>query len=78
MVGGAKSRLESNPIPARDAQRAQKKFCAHQNPETPQRLTEPDLPLRVLVSPAEARISSGLLQGQGLWLQQTWITKRVA
>ena len=62
---GAKSCLESNPIPTRDAQRTQTKLCAHQNPETPQRLTKPDLPLRVLVSPVEARISSGLLQGQG-------------
>ena len=30
------------------------------------------LALSVWVSPAEARVSSGLLQGQGLWLQQTW------
>ena len=36
-VGGAKSHLESNPIPARDAQRVQKNPCAHQDPETPQR-----------------------------------------
>ena len=32
MVGGAKSCLESNPILTRDAQRAQTKPCAHQNP----------------------------------------------
>ena len=38
MVGGAKLHLESNPIPARDAQRAQTKSCAHQ--ETPQRLSQ--------------------------------------
>ena len=31
--------------------------------------TEPDLPLIVWVSPAEAWASSGLLQGQGLWVQ---------
>ena len=37
MVGGAQSHLESNPIPARDAQRAQTKPCVHQ--ETPQRLS---------------------------------------
>ena len=30
-----KMALESNPIPARDAQRAQKKPCVHQDPETP-------------------------------------------
>ena len=34
IVGEAKSRLESNPIPARDARRAQ------QNPETPQKLRQ--------------------------------------
>ena len=28
IVGGANSRLESNPIPARDAQRAQTNMCA--------------------------------------------------
>ena len=39
-VGGAKSRLESNPIPARNAQRAQTKPCAHQDPEAPQRLSQ--------------------------------------
>ena len=32
--------LESNPIPTRDAQRAQKKPCAHQDLETPQRLSQ--------------------------------------
>ena len=34
--------------------------------------TEPDLPLSVQVSPAEAQTISGLLWGQGLWLQKTW------
>ena len=32
--------LESNTIPTRDAQRAQTKFCVHQDPETPQRLIQ--------------------------------------
>ena len=40
MVGGAKSHLESNSIPARDDQRAQTKPCVHQDPETPQRLSQ--------------------------------------
>ena len=35
MVGGAKSCLELNPIPARDAWRAQTKTSVHQDPETP-------------------------------------------
>ena len=70
MVGGAKSRLESNPIPTRDAQRAHKKtLCPPRDPTE----TEPDLPLSVWVSPAEAWVSSGLPQGQGLWVQQTWV-----
>ena len=38
MVGGVKSHLESNSMPARDAWRAQTKSCAHQ--ETPQRLSQ--------------------------------------
>ena len=36
MVGGVKSRLEPNPITARDAWRAQTKPCVYQDPETPQ------------------------------------------
>ena len=40
MVGGVKLPLESNPIPTRDAWRAQTKPCAHQDPETPQSLSQ--------------------------------------
>ena len=32
MVGGAKSQLESNPVPTRDIRRAQTKPCAHLDP----------------------------------------------
>ena len=39
MVGGAKSHLESNPIPTRRSERSNIPG-AHQDPETPQRLTE--------------------------------------
>ena len=39
-VGGVKSHLESNPRPARNAQRAQTRPCAHQDPEAPQRLSQ--------------------------------------
>ena len=35
--------------------------------------TEPDLPLSFWVSPMEVQVSSGLLQGQRLWVQQTWV-----
>ena len=64
MVGGVKSCLESNPIPTRNARRAQTKPCAHQEPGTPQE-TKPDLPLSVQASSAEAWASSGLLRGRG-------------
>ena len=40
MVGGAKPHLESNPITARDARRAQTKLCVHQDPKAPQRLSQ--------------------------------------
>ena len=45
------------------------KPCAHQDPETPQRLSQNC----VWVSPLEVWVSSGLLQGQGPWVQQTWV-----
>ena len=41
------------------------KLCAHQDPETPQRLRQN----YVWVSPVEVWVSSGLLQRQGLWVQ---------
>ena len=40
--------------------------------------TEPDQPLNVSVSPAEAWFNSGLSRGQGLWVLQTWVTQHVA
>ena len=40
--------------------------------------TEPDLPLSVSASPVEAWAISGLPQGRGLWLQNTWEVPRVA
>ena len=45
-----------------------KPFCTPDQTET-----EPDLPLSVQVSPVEVWVSSGLPQGQGLWMQQTWV-----
>ena len=45
------------------------KPCVHQDPETPQRLRQNC----VWVSPVEVRVSSGLPQGQGLWVQPTWV-----
>ena len=78
MVGGAKSCLESNPIPTRDTWRAQTKPCVHQRPHRDPTETEANLPLHVWVSPVEAQVSSALPQGQGLWLQQTWNTWQVA
>ena len=63
MIGGAKSRLESNSIPARDTQRAQTNLVHTRT----QRLSQNS----VWVSPVEIRVSSGLLQGQRLWVRQT-------
>ena len=45
------------------------KPCVHQDPETPQRPSQNC----VGVSPVEVQVSSGLPQGQGLWVQQTWV-----
>ena len=45
------------------------KPCAPQDPETPQRLSQNC----VRMSPVEVWVSSGLLQGHGLWVQQTWV-----
>ena len=39
---------------------------------TPQE-TDPDLPVSVQESPVEAWVNSGLLQGQELWVPQTWV-----
>ena len=41
MVGGAKSHLESNPMPARDTWRARTKPRVYQDPEAPQRMIRP-------------------------------------
>ena len=71
---GMKSHLEPNPIPTRDAQRAQTKPCVHQ--KSPKRLSQTclwDLPLSVWVSPVEVQVSSGLPQRQRPWMQQTWV-----
>ena len=37
------------------------------------RETDPDLPVSVQESLVEVWVSSGLPQGQGLWVQQTWV-----
>ena len=64
MVGGETPHLESNPIPTRDTQRAQTR-----DPTA----TEPDLILSIWLSLVEVRVSSGWFQGQGLWVQQSWV-----
>ena len=76
MVGGAKSGLESNPIPTRDTWSAQTNLVHTRTQEkgavTPKekrvvtpKETDPDLPVDFQESPAEVWISSGLLQGWG-------------
>ena len=67
-VGGAKLHLESNPIPTRDAWRAQTKPVCTRTQEkgavTPKE-NDPDFPVNVQESPVEAWVSGGLLQGRG-------------
>ena len=61
MVGGAKSHLESNPIPTRDAWRAQTKSCAPQAP------SPCDRPLLARTSTGDS--NTGLAQSLwGLWV----------
>ena len=69
MIGVVKLPLESNPIPVRDAERAQIKPRVRQS-QRPQRLGQTTF--ECLSVSCEVRVSSGLLQRQGLWLQQTW------
>ena len=56
-------------IPARDAWRAQTKPCTSKNPETTQRLSQNC----VWESPVVVQVNSGLLQGQELPAQWTWV-----
>ena len=74
MVGGAKSRLESNPLTLQRFSEGSNIPCVHQNPENPQRLSQNC----VRVSPEEVRVSSGLLHGRGLWVQQTWVWHKLS
>ena len=64
MVGGVNLCLKSNPIPTRNAQRAQTNLARTRT----QRQTELHLSICVGV-----QVSSRLPQGQGLWVQQTWV-----
>ena len=67
MVGGVKSRLESKIKSHQRHSDSSNKPCAHQDPETPHRLSQNC----VSVFLAEVWVSSGGPQGQGLWVQQT-------
>ena len=64
-----------------DTWRAQTKPVCTRNQEkgtvSPQE-TEPDLPVSVHESLAEAWVDSGLLQREGFWQQQTCVTQCVA
>ena len=65
-AGGVKLCLGSSPLPDRDTQRAQTKPCVHQDPETPQRLSQTCLwVFECLLQ----RNGSAVAWGQGLWLQ---------
>ena len=79
MVGWVKLLLESNFRTARDAWRTQTNPCAHQ--EWGKAVTPTwdwvRSAFECLSVSAEARVSSDLNQGQGLWLQQTWEARHV-
>ena len=80
-VGEAQSHLKWNLRFTRENQRRQTKLCAHEDEGKGAVIlqeTEPDLSLRVWVSPVKAQVSSDLLQGQQLRLQQPWEAWRVA
>ena len=63
MVGGVKSRLQSNPYLPEMLRGLKQTLCAP-GPRDPTRLSQNC----VSVFPAEVWVSSGLLQGQGLWV----------
>ena len=70
MVGGAKSHLESNPIPSRDTRRAPTKPCTHQ--QTLQRLSHTCLWVFECLL-WRYRSAVACHRGQGFWVQQTWV-----
>ena len=66
-IGGAKIAFRIKPhTHQRHSEGLDKTLCTPGDPTE----TEPDLPLSGRVSPAEVQVSSGLLQGQGLSVQQ--------
>ena len=71
MVGGVDLHLESNPIPTRGAQRLKQTLCTlgHGDP------TEAETELCLSIS-CGVQVSSGLPQGQRLWVQQTWVWRK--
>ena len=68
MVGGAKSHLESNPLSARDAQRAQTYLVCTRTQDPTE--TETELCLSVSCKGTGQQWPSA---GTGLWVQQTWV-----
>ena len=69
MVGGGKIPVRIKPHTHQRRLEVSSKPRAHQDPETPQRMRQSC----VWVSPVQGRVSSGLPQGQGLQVQQTWV-----
>ena len=70
MVERVKSNLESNPISYRHSEGSNKALGAPGPIDPTRDWSRPAF--EFWVSPVEAQVSSGLLQGQGLWVQQTW------
>ena len=73
MVGWVKSHLESNPISARDACKAQTEFYVHQETETPQRLSQ-----TCLWVSCRGTGQQWPAEGAGVLGAPTWVTQSVA
>ena len=58
----------------RCSESSNKMFCSSGEPTK----IQPDLPLSVWVTPVEVQVISGLPQGLGLWVQQTWVWNKLS
>ena len=68
-VAGSKLGFRIKPHSHQRCSEGSNKPCVHHDPGTPQILR----PNCVWASPVEVQVGGGLLQEQGLWVQQTWV-----
>ena len=81
MVGEAKSHVETNPLPARDTQRAQTNPCVPQDPGTPQRISQTCLWVcecllwrhgSAVACHRDRGSDCSRLERQGMWHKSSW------